>query len=366
MIRVCAWCKKRLGEKAPYTDKAVTHGICKACAKKQLKMNVETVAAYQEGLRSGQQDRLLNRQSDYAWFWVEKDSPTTWSHWYSKGYRDGWKRGARNNPGARWHDSKQREADQLDRAATKKWQQDFYHGKSVAHSESALAAKSLGMNPRLRETLAARYRPGKGLELSWGNEARLSPPRIRFVASRGWVDIRQSFASPEDWEQVVADAMQHPNTWAKRSASLTNPRRPHGTFRSCVRQVSRQRPRARDPKAVCGATLSRKYPLAQWEKDVRKTKKMPPFQPRPGRYRTRKNPIAIYGLGNPRLNGRINAKIEGVIYNRVVEVKAQKTGYQPGYYRHTFSRKNQVKIFGLDNGDLLLHSTAGVKLWQPD
>lgn len=56
----------------------------------------------------------------------------------------------KHNPGARWHDSKQREADQLDRAATKKWQQDFYHGKSVAHSESSLVAKSLGMNPHKR------------------------------------------------------------------------------------------------------------------------------------------------------------------------------------------------------------------------
>jgi DNA-directed RNA polymerase subunit RPC12/RpoP len=34
MIVICAWCGKKLGEKPPYDDKRVTHGICAKCAKK--------------------------------------------------------------------------------------------------------------------------------------------------------------------------------------------------------------------------------------------------------------------------------------------------------------------------------------------
>ena len=34
MFRVCAWCGKGMGEKAPLEDKSVTHTICKECTKK--------------------------------------------------------------------------------------------------------------------------------------------------------------------------------------------------------------------------------------------------------------------------------------------------------------------------------------------
>ena len=36
MIIVCAWCGKPLGEKEPYDDKSVTHGICEACKERAL------------------------------------------------------------------------------------------------------------------------------------------------------------------------------------------------------------------------------------------------------------------------------------------------------------------------------------------
>lgn len=79
--------------------------------------------------------------------------------------------------------------------------------------------------------------------------------------------------------------------------------------------------------------------------------------------RIRKNPIAIYGLGNP--GNRISAKIEGVIYNRVIEVRAQKTGaWRPGFYRHPFAKRTQVCMLALDNGDILLHSKSGKRLWE--
>ncbi len=34
MIVMCAWCKKTLGEKGPYSNRETTHGICKPCSDK--------------------------------------------------------------------------------------------------------------------------------------------------------------------------------------------------------------------------------------------------------------------------------------------------------------------------------------------
>jgi len=80
------------------------------------------------------------------------------------------------------------------------------------------------------------------------------------------------------------------------------------------------------------------------------------------------NPITVVGLANPQENPprSVNANIEGIIYNRCIEIRAEKTGYKRGFYKHPFSRGSQVCIYALDNGDLLVHSKAGVKLWQPD
>ena len=33
---VCAWCGKKLGEKPPYEDKGVTHGMCQDCYDKEM------------------------------------------------------------------------------------------------------------------------------------------------------------------------------------------------------------------------------------------------------------------------------------------------------------------------------------------
>ena len=35
MKRVCSFCRKSMGEKAPFKDKSVTHGICKECLAEQ-------------------------------------------------------------------------------------------------------------------------------------------------------------------------------------------------------------------------------------------------------------------------------------------------------------------------------------------
>lgn len=81
-----------------------------------------------------------------------------------------------------------------------------------------------------------------------------------------------------------------------------------------------------------------------------------------------KNPITVVGLANPQDNPprSVSANIEGIIYNRCIEIRAEKTGYKAGFYKHPFSKGSQVCIYALSNGDLLVHSKAGVKLWQPD
>jgi len=35
MKTICCYCKKDLGEKAPYDDKSVSHGICQSCVNKE-------------------------------------------------------------------------------------------------------------------------------------------------------------------------------------------------------------------------------------------------------------------------------------------------------------------------------------------
>lgn len=37
MIRMCGWCQKYLGKKAPLSDPSITHTICKECEKKLMK-----------------------------------------------------------------------------------------------------------------------------------------------------------------------------------------------------------------------------------------------------------------------------------------------------------------------------------------
>lgn len=86
--------------------------------------------------------------------------------------------------------------------------------------------------------------------------------------------------------------------------------------------------------------------------------------PETARKKEKKNPLAVYSLGNP--PKRVSAKIEGVIYNRCLEVRAEKTGsFEPGLYRHPFNPKSHVQVLAVDNGDILLHSTNGTKLWRP-
>lgn len=56
------------------------------------------------------------------------------------------------------------------------------------------------------------------------------------------------------------------------------------------------------------------------------------------------------------------ANVLGTIYNSAIEIRAEKTqGPLRGRYKHVFGKN--VKIMGLDNGDVLIHHTGGKKLW---
>lgn len=72
------------------------------------------------------------------------------------------------------------------------------------------------------------------------------------------------------------------------------------------------------------------------------------------RKRMKKNPIAIYNPPAP--------KVVGTIYNKAIEIRAKKTGSDlAGKYKHVFGKN--VKILGLDNGDVVIHHTGGKRLW---
>jgi len=76
----------------------------------------------------------------------------------------------------------------------------------------------------------------------------------------------------------------------------------------------------------------------------------------------KENPIAVFG--NP--GSRVQAKIEGIIYSRCIEIRAEKTHHKPGLYRHPFNKKSRAVIFGLDNGSILIQSMNGTRLWGED
>lgn len=70
--------------------------------------------------------------------------------------------------------------------------------------------------------------------------------------------------------------------------------------------------------------------------------------------RIKKNPIAVYNPPAP--------KVVGTIYNKAIEIRAKKTGSDlAGKYKHVFGKN--VKILGLDNGDVVIHHTGGKRLW---
>lgn len=224
----CAWCKQWGPDKAPLDDPSVSHGICPKCAK-DFKKNPEkwtpppplTLIATSKSTRD--QFLLAGDGNVYARTlsgWVNHGTLKEFTdhalrHWKPLKWE--------KNPGESWHAGKMEEAERSERNVKKSSLKDFYHGKAIAHFESALEERA--------------------------------------------------------------------------------------------------------------------------------------------RTKTRKNPLAVFGLGNP--PNHVSAKVAGIIYRRCVEVKAEKLGkFQKGFWRHPFDASSQVHVLALDNGDILLHSVAGIRLWE--
>lgn len=253
----CAWCKKWGPDKAPLSDPSVSHGICPKCAKDFEKKNPgQTVlkwsmyaggtsaaegkhgydATFPQGKYSIQPvSTSSGRHRGYSTHFINDRGALVGGLWQNLGlfrspneakrkclehYQLNF---AHSNPGESWHAGKMEEAERSERNVKKPSLKDFYHGKAIAHFESALEERA--------------------------------------------------------------------------------------------------------------------------------------------RTKTRKNPLAVFGLGNP--PNRISAKVAGIIYRRCVEVKAEKLGkFQKGFWRHPFDAASQVHVLALDNGDILLHSVAGTRLWE--
>lgn len=206
------------------------------------------------------------------------------------------------NPGEDWHRQKRSEALAAEESTASAKLKPFYRGKSVAHLESELTARALKHE-------AKAYTSPRRNPKSYHNIEKSGFHRGQYVGYGGgtW-KIHKYGKGKHTWIAVEQNRLA-PSFYAESFADLS-------------------------------AKLDE-------------------------RAKMKENPIAIFGLGNPPKS--IKANVEGVVYNRCLEVRAEKTGkFQKGLWRHPFSKKSQVQILALDNGDLLLHSTRGVKLWKVD
>lgn len=115
LYRACAWCKKSLGEVAPYADKNTTHGICPTCLKKELSKT------------------------------------------------------SKKNPGARYHEDAARIAGRYRKDAATNTERGLYAGMEIAHKDSAKAARSMKMNPSMKSSrwLVTRLKDGAQMETSY-------------------------------------------------------------------------------------------------------------------------------------------------------------------------------------------------------
>lgn len=309
----------------------------------------------------------------------------------------------KKNPGAAWHETEaMAAAEQAARVTPGSRAASFYIGKRAAHTESAIESGARGMNPPPGSPAPQGWMLEKGTRkkakvwMRWivdahGQGIGKMVVQREAQAWRAFVGYRygKQWSYESIGEYPSATRAMHA---ASASLSEQNPRRPHGTFRSCVRQVKqslKHYKRRGDPKKICGAAVN---PTGRWYWGKLRSMKgsaaafyserkptqdshgkvftsvTGPFQSRQGaedniRYfgwkleresmnpcRTKKNPIAIYN--KPR-----------VIYGKCLALYAQKTSgqYAGQRFKHTF--KNPVVVIGNPDGSVLLKSTVGKKLW---
>lgn len=347
MIVECSWCKKFLKEKAPLDNKDITHTICEPCMKKLTK----------------------------------KNPPIDWEH----------------DPA--YHGGQTRLVGPLVQTITRQGElytliQRTVHGvkkaKRFATHIEALAAAGIDAAKALVGKNPTKWEPPSPLTLI--ATSRSTKDQF-FLAADGVVYVRtlSGWVNHGTLEEFTTHAERHwkPLHWEKNPPLTFTVQctangcmyRREGLTRKTANQAATSHLRTAQHDAVIvkenpgeawhmgkmeEAEYSEKHVKKPSLKDFYHGKATAHFESalteRAGK-RTRKNPLAVFGLGNP--PKEIHAKIEGIIYRRCLEVKAEKTGaWQKGLWKHPFSKKSQVSILALDNGDLLLHSAVGVKLWK--
>lgn len=262
------------------------------------------------------------------------------------------------NPGAAWHEGMAKVAGKYKRSVPTKTEQVFFAGVETAHRDSAGAARRIGMNPgayQKQQLIYHAYVANKNVKIFH----RILEGRTEFAA------------------QITGGKW---NAGTLFSGSLA------------------------DKLAYISREINAEHPRSKWRVVLDRTEEFG-GAPRP---RLKENPIGVFGLGNPPtytvldhtgavIGSGLNRKqaqyrgqqyanrtgkpvkvildkenppkeicsaVEGTIYNRVKEVRAEKTVFKKGLYKHPF--KKGVKMLGLENGDIVLHSTTGKPLWSRD
>lgn len=300
----CSWCDTFGPDKEPFDDPSQSDTICPSCLDKQMKELQKMKRLYKK------------------------------------------------NPGAAWHEQQAAVAAEAETRAAKKGNKDlaeFFHGKEVAHHESLHKAKSLNMNPGMPHNIEKSgfhrgeyvgYGGGVWRIFKWGKAG----------SATAWKAVRR-----DPHAEVTGGSLQDIST--KLEGFKENPREStsYKGYSIFTDMLGKQWFIAKG-----GTVIGSAKSLAAAKKDIDLIVDV------------KENPVAVFGVGNPGKRkkvqknppGTVSARVMGVIYHHCMEIRAEKTGWKPGFYRHPFKRRSGVQILALDNGDLLIHSTKGVKLWE--
>ena len=175
------------------------------------------------------------------------------------------------------------------------------------------------------------------------------------------------FFGPGGSLEVTPETMRHNLyrvcAWCKKSLGKVAPytdRRPtHGICRACLakemKAFPKKNPGARYHDAAAKvAGRYRKDGTSPTERSLYAGMEIAHKDSAKSARSMKMNPIAVYNPPAP--------KVVGTIYNTAIEIRAKKTGSDlAGKYKHVFGKN--VKILGLDNGDVVIHHTGGKRLW---
>lgn len=383
MTIICSWCKKVLGEKPPRSDASITHSICAQCQKKlmagnrpqnknlsrtHLKKGSPEAKAWGERMRALRGKRTgKNPSASRRWvLWDRHLSKTSYGNFNTK----------RSALGV---------LETLEREFPNRYELMTRKAASLREMERAQARKHNPKGdysgtlklPTYIDRAVARvlYEGPKGLDWEWG---RVMTTENKLHFANYLVNIHHPLAyeagPPERrYKRFILEyVMPYIEKNPTRNRSRRNPGAAwHAQKRKESHSFDTQMRRGKKP------TLAMFYhgkEVAHSESEM-KARELGMNQPRHRQRRVSsdtyaRNPIAVYTLGNPRRKKKTPPHangVAGILYHRCLEVRAEKTvggpGFKPGLYRHPFAQNSGVQILALDNGDLLLHSTRGKRLW---